>query len=121
MPKTRPNRKQDPFNLDHTEFAEALRRRNDDPLLDHPDEPEHPLRSDALVVGIVRSLETFQRNLLSERMIGDRMASDSYFEFDEGLMLRPEVIVRAIIEIVAKKDRDYRRRVRQAGAGNGQV
>ena len=91
----------DPYNLDNTEFAKVVKQINVTPVGDDaPDEPEHPLRSDKAVVGLCDYLHQKTNELFEARKPDGGMSHDAYFQFNEGLMLRPEVVAKIMLDYI---------------------
>ncbi len=91
----------DPYLLDSTDFArfvradqESLSSEDDD----IPAEPPHPLLENPHVRGMCEYLESRRSNLRQLRKPNGGMSDDPYFEFNEGLMVRPEVIAMFCLE-----------------------
>ncbi len=92
----------DPFDLDQTDFSDVMRDIQKDPLFLEGDhlEPEHPLLRDQGVVAVCTHLQETKDQLLKARKPEGGMGDDAYFRFEEGLYLRPEVVVRVILDYV---------------------
>ncbi|OGY35588.1 MAG: hypothetical protein A3E36_00265 [Candidatus Andersenbacteria bacterium RIFCSPHIGHO2_12_FULL_45_11b] len=93
----------DPFNLDDTDFDrinqeiwQAMR----DGVDDIPDDPQHPLMDDPGVAALHDHLQEYKRNLSQARRPNGGMGDDAYFAFNEGSLLRPEVVVKICIDYI---------------------
>ncbi|MEK7612367.1 MAG: hypothetical protein AAB407_03430 [Patescibacteria group bacterium] len=91
----------DPYDLDGTEYARILREENKDPLKDSVDEGPHPLlERDALVADLMDHLNEFEKDLNSRRYPEGRWRTDSYHEFDEGFLLRREILIAEVLRFI---------------------
>jgi hypothetical protein len=91
----------DPYHLDETEFGKVLQQINATPIGDDlPDEIEHPLRNDIRVATLCDHVQEMEYELFRDRKPEGGMSSDTYFEFEEGLILRTEIIVKIIIDYI---------------------
>ncbi|MEX1112037.1 MAG: hypothetical protein WEC84_01120 [Candidatus Andersenbacteria bacterium] len=88
----------DPFDLDQTEFAKTIHKIGSEPHDELPEEPPHPLCESALVAMLSDHLRQMNRELYETRKPNGDMSEDAYFMFDEGLMLRTEVIAALAIQ-----------------------
>ena len=93
----------DPYDLDDSDFVRTLleidRAMRDDED-DIPEEPPHPLASVPHVSALCAHLQTRKRALFQARKPNGGMGEDAYFVFNEGLMLRPEVVAKMVIDYV---------------------
>ena len=91
----------DPLNLDQTEFAKIVRQiQASSPADDPPDEPLHPLRENTHVAALCDHLEQADKQLFQARKPDGGMGDDAYFQFNEGLELRLEVVARLAIDYI---------------------
>lgn len=93
--------KSDPYKIDQSTFAQVIHDIQRDPLADDlPDEPPHPLRENPHVATLCNHLEQMGKQLFELRKPDGEMSDDSYFRFNEGLELRPEVLAMIIIDYI---------------------
>jgi len=93
----------DPYNLDQTEFGKVLQQINATLIGDDlPDDIEHPLRNDINIATLCDHLNEIEDELFRGRKPEGGICDDTYFEFDEGLVLRTEIIVKIIIDYIKK-------------------
>lgn len=96
----------DPFKLDETDYASALREISDcSPSEDPPPEPRHPLRNQPSIAAICDLLSNTLEELWISRRPDGGMHDDAYFYFDEGLRLRPEVVAKLVLDCIRKNPR----------------
>jgi len=89
----------DPYNLDQTELAQAMRVIRSNPVADDlPDEPEHPLCNSAAIAAIYDHVQQMKNQLWKTRYPDGSMVEDAYFMFDEGLLLRPEIVAQMTLD-----------------------
>lgn len=106
--KARGKKRFDPFALDETALGKSLRKLygedtsygvDGDFNFDADfDEPKHPLLDDRAVAAVTDHLEKFQSELWTRRCPEGQMDPDSYFEPNEGLLLRLPVMTKIIID-----------------------
>jgi len=98
--KARKTKKFDPFALDKTELGKSLKKRYEaDVCFDADfDEPKHPLLDDRAVAAVTDHFEKFQSELWMRRCPKGQINPDSYYEPNEGLLLRLPVMVKIIID-----------------------
>lgn len=103
------NMNKDPFHLDQLRYSEVLREismwnANSDIdkewANDPPDKLPHPLLNDPQVASLYKHIQGTCLQLIVERKLSGGMADDSYFAFNEGLELRPEVVARIAIDFI---------------------
>lgn len=95
--------KSDPYNIDQSQFAQVLRDMQEVPVnedLDDLDEPPHPLGENPHVTALCDYIRSTHNELFELRKPGGGMGEDAYFRFNEGLELRPEVLVTIMIDYI---------------------
>ncbi|MEK7555073.1 MAG: hypothetical protein AAB518_03770 [Patescibacteria group bacterium] len=118
MAKTRSDKKSDPFKLDRTRYAENLRKQAKYPSRDHGYEGDHPLRKDHLLTLLTSRLTAFDEALARARGITEGAADDPYYMSDGGgMVLRPEITIRFVVNVVEELAKNQLRRNPRANLG----
>lgn len=84
----------DPLELDKSNYAQALREIAEHPMDDHPPEPPHPLEANQAVRPVLDFIEQEELKIVQRyRVTSEASPENPYMQFNEGMMLRLEVIV----------------------------